>query len=83
MTRKAYAHQFGPDRQVLGDALATQFVCGVDSLDDLINKWPAHGYCPTIFVDDPKRQLLADCYDKRAAHRGFSVRAYRCGQVAA
>lgn len=78
MTRKTHAQQFGPDRQILGDALTSMFVVGVDSIDELLNKWPLHGYRPTIFVDEPQRQLFADCYDKRAAHRGLSVRAYRC-----
>lgn len=83
MTRKPHAHQFGPDRKVLGDALASMFVCGVDSLDELIDKWPAHGYRPTIFVDDHQRELLADCYDTRAAWRGIDVVAYRCGKALA
>ena len=83
MTRKANAHQFGPDRKVLGDALASMLVCGVESLDELLDKWPAHGYRPTIFVDDPQRELLADCYDRRAAARGIEVVAYRCAKKVA
>jgi hypothetical protein len=63
-----------------GDALARMFVVGVDTLDQLLDKWVDHGYRPTLYVDQPMRELLADAYDRRAAERGIDVVAYRCGK---
>lgn len=61
----------------IGDILTRQVVCGCDSLDALLEKWPAHHYRPTLRRDDSCATLLADVYDLVAEVRGLDVVAYR------
>lgn len=61
------------------DALVAANVVGEASLDRLIDKWTAHHYRPTLFVDEPSRLRLADLYDRRAAERGILVTVFRAG----
>lgn len=72
--------RFGQDAAVaqlmaIGDPLTKELVCSCDSLDALIDKWPAHGYRPTL--REPKARILADIYDLRAKVRGIKITAYR------
>lgn len=60
----------------LGDTLA--FSITRCSLNELLEKWPAHHYRPTLRGDvEPMADVLADIYDLAASVRGLNVKAYR------
>ena len=62
------------------DALVRELVTGCDSLDELLGRWTAHRYRPTLRADLPdgeRRVLLADVYDLVAALRRIDVKAIR------
>lgn len=62
----------------IADAAAAELVAGVKTLDELLAKWTAHGYRPTLRGDiDARAIALADLYDFRAELLGLNVRAYR------
>lgn len=62
------------------DELARELVCGIESLDELIDKWTEHGYRPTIDCRMGwSYRELAEAYDARAKERGIAVTCYRIG----
>lgn len=73
----AWAERTMPSsRQTRADHLCRRIVgC---TLDELVGKWVAHGYRPTIRPDQGGTYAeLADAYDRRAAERGLAVTCYR------
>jgi len=66
------------DEMKEADTIARAIVVNVRGIDDLIDLWIAHGYRPTIDLDEgPDYEKLADYYDRRAAQRGINTTAYR------
>ncbi len=62
----------------IGDQLTRRHVVGMADLSDLLSRWPAHGYRPTIRTDvEPELGLLGDIYDIVAEAQGLDVKAYR------
>ncbi len=67
------------DELAEADALTSANVCDVATLDELLDKWTAHRYRPTLFMGDAGRERLADLYDRRALERGILVSVFRAG----
>jgi hypothetical protein len=59
----------------IGNKLTKELVVGCDSLEQLVLKYPDHGYRPTL--REPDALVLADIYDFRAKRLGINVTAYR------
>lgn len=60
----------------IGDQLTRELVSDCRTIDELLARWPLHGYRPTL-KGELRAQILADVYDFIAARRGMHVTAYR------
>lgn len=60
----------------IGDQLTRELVVDCNTLDELLDKWTAHQYRPTL-KETPAAMVLADIYDFVAAARQMNITAYR------
>lgn len=65
---------------MIGDTLARELVCSVESLDHLLSKWTDHHYRPTLRGDAQSLETaLANVYDLVAEARGMTMKTGKFG----
>lgn len=71
------------DLETIGDTLARELVCSVESLAHLLSKWNDHHYRPTIRGHSMSiERALADIYDYFASVQGLTMSHGKHGTVA-